>query len=52
MAQHEILDEFYRNIDGDFDDEFIDSLKELISNDKFSKENFINLIEGDSDGKE
>lgn len=52
MAQHEILDEFYTNITEDFDDEFIESLKDLISNDNFTKENFIDIIEGAFDGKE
>ena len=35
-----------------FDDKIIESLKDLISEDKFTKENFIELIEGAFDSKE
>lgn len=52
MAQHEILDNFYTKIDDEFDEEFIESLKDLILNDDFSKENFIDLIEGAFNGQE
>lgn len=51
MTQHEILDEFYSKVDEDFDEDFIESLKDLILNDNFSKENFIDLIEGVINGK-
>ena len=52
MAQHEILDEFYSKLDKDPSEEFIESLKDLISEDNFTKENFIDLIEGTFDGEE
>ena len=52
MAEHEILDTFYEKLtQKDIDEDFLESLKDLISEDKFSKENFIELIEGVSDGK-
>lgn len=51
MAQHEILDEFYHKLNEELDEEFIESLKKLIFEDNFSKDNFINLIDGAFDGK-
>ena len=51
MAQHEILDEFYHKIEEEPDEEFVESLKKLIFEDNFSKDNFINLIDGAFDGK-
>ena len=51
MAQHEILDEFYSKLDKQ-SEEFIESLKDLITNDNFTKENFNDLIEGAFDGEE
>lgn len=51
MTQHEILDEFYSKLDKNPSEEFIKSLKDLISDDNFTKENFIELIEGAFDGK-
>ena len=51
MAEHEILDNFYEKLtQKDIDEDFIESLKDSISNDTFSKENFIELIEGVCDG--
>lgn len=51
MTQHEILDEFYTKLEETCDEKFIESLKDLISDDSFTKENFIELIEGAFDGK-
>lgn len=52
MTQHEILDEFYNKLEkNDIDETIIESLKDLILNEKFTKENFIELIEGAFDGQ-
>lgn len=51
MSQHEILDGFYCKLEENgVDEEFINSLNELILNDDLSKDNLINLIEGVFDG--
>ena len=52
MTQHEILDEFYNKLEeNDIDETVIKSLKDLILNDEFTKETFIELIEGAFDGQ-
>lgn len=51
MKQEDFYELFYSNLKEELDDEmFVDSIKDLIERNKFSKNSFMKLIEEEFDG--